>query len=153
MGIGTDCAEVLTDLAGAGEPIWFIDGIDKIIDPVVQVTVNDILRAIAATPYLSVWKVVVTVREQNLRHLETRIDGTVFKELPLASVTVTPLGSDERNTVGTYFPRLRPLLAQGAIIDVILHRPFFLNALLTLGSQSQGDAQPPVTEVALLELW
>ncbi|CAH2786394.1 MAG: hypothetical protein CBARDCOR_4064 [uncultured Caballeronia sp.] len=94
----------------------------------------------------------VTVREQNLRHLETRIDGTVFKELPLASVTVTPLGSDERNTVGTYFPRLRPLLAQGAI-DFILHRPFFLNALLTLGSQGQGDAQPPATEVALLELW
>jgi hypothetical protein len=152
LGIGSDSAEVLTDLAGAGEPILFIDGIDKIVDPAVQITVNDILRTIAATPHLSAWKVVVTVREQNLRHLETWIDGAVLNALPLASVTVAPLGRDERTTVGAYFPRLRSLLAQGSI-DVILHRPFFLNALLTLGTQGEDDAALPATEAALLQLW
>ncbi|MEK7917657.1 ATP-binding protein [Burkholderia contaminans] len=152
LGVGSDCAEVLADLAGAGEPILFIDGIDKIVDPAVQITVNDILRTIVATPHLSDWKVVVTVREQNLQHLETWIDGAVLKELPLASVTVAPLSSDERDTVGAYFPRLWPLLSQGAI-DIILHRPFFLNALLALGARDEGDAEPPATEAALLQLW
>ncbi len=152
LGIRSDCAEVLTDLAGSGEPILFIDGIDKIVDPAVQITVNDILRTIAATPYLADWKVVVTVREQNLQHLETWIDGAVLNALPLASVTVAPLGRDERNTVSAYFPRLRPLLAQESI-DVILHRPFFLNALLTLGAQGTSDATLPATEAALMHLW
>lgn len=151
LGVGPNCAEVLTDLTGAGVPILFIDGIDKIVDPAVQITVNDILRTIAATPHLSNWKVVVTVREQNLRHLETWIDGNVLKALPLASVRVTPLGREELATVSAYFPRLRALLAQGSI-DIILHRPFFLNALLTLGAQ-EVDAELPVTEIALLQLW
>ncbi|MDD5279505.1 ATP-binding protein [Acidithiobacillus sp.] len=152
LGVGPNCAMVLTDIAGAGEPILFIDGIDKIVDPAVQITVNDILRTIAATPHLSNWKVVVTVREQNLRHLETWIDGNVLKALSLASVTVTPLGREELATVSAYFPRLRALLAQGSI-DVILHRAFFLNALLTLGTQGGDDAELPVTEIALLQLW
>ncbi|HWX65422.1 MAG TPA: hypothetical protein VNZ27_03240 [Rhodanobacter sp.] len=152
LGIRSDCAEVLTDLAGSGEPILFVDGIDKIVDPAVQITVNDILRTIAATPHLSDWKVVVTVREQNLRHLETWIDSAVLNALPLASVTVTPLGRDERNTVSAYFPRLRPLLAQESI-DVILHRPFFLNALLMLGAQGANNAALPATEAALMRLW
>lgn len=151
LGIRADCIEVLTDLAGAGEPILFIDGIDKITDPAVQITVNDILRTIAATPRLSDWKVVVTVREQNLRHLETWLDTAVLNALPLASITVESLGRDELQTVGAYFPRLKPLLAQGSI-DVILHRPFFLNALLTLGGQN-SDAAAPATEAALLQLW
>lgn len=152
LGIGSDCAEVLADLAGAGEPILFIDGIDKIVDPAVQITVNDILRTIVAKPYLSHWKVVVTVREQNLRHLETWIDGVVLKALSLASVTVAPLDRNELNTVGAYFLPLRPLLSEGSI-DVILRRPFFLNALLTLGAQGEGDAALPATEAALLKLW
>jgi hypothetical protein len=152
LGIGADCSELLTDLAGAGESILFIDGIDKIVDPAVQVTVNDILRAIAHTPHLAAWKVVVTVREQNLRHLETWIDEGVLKALPLASVTVTPLGRDERATVAAYFPRLRSLLTQGAV-DVILHRPFFLNALLLLGARDADDAALPATEAALMQLW
>lgn len=150
LGIGGNCAEVLNDLAGAGDSVLFIDGIDKIVDPAVQITVNDILRTIAAAPVLSDWKIVVTVREQNLRHLETWIDGAVLKALPLASVTVAPLGRNERDTVAAFFPRLRSLLAQ-ASIDVILHRPFFLNALLSL--QASADAALPATEAALLQLW
>ncbi len=152
LGVGADCAEVLTDLAGAGEPTLFIDGIDKIVDPAVQITVNDILRTIAATPHLADWKIVVTVREQNLRHLETWIDGDVLKALPLASVSVAPLGREELATVAAYFPRLRALLAQ-ELIDIILHRPFFLNALLTLGARGGDDAPSPATETALLQLW
>lgn len=152
LGISSDCAEVLTDLTGAGEPVLFIDGIDKIVDPAVQITVNDILRTIANTSHLAAWKVVVTVREQNLLHLETWIDETVLEALPLASVTIAPLGQDERNTVAAYFPRLRSLMAQGSI-DVILHRPFFLNALLTLGARDAEDAALPATETALMQLW
>src|SRR5690606_12917549 len=85
-------------------------------------------------------------------HLETWIDETVLEALPLASVTIAPLGQDERNTVAAYFPRLRSLMAQGSI-DVILHRPFFLNALLTLGARDAEDAALPATETALMQLW
>jgi NACHT domain-containing protein len=144
LGISADIGDVLADLAGAGEPILFIDGIDKIVDPAVQITVNDILRAIAGTPHLADWKVLVTVREQNLRHLETWVDSEVLKAMPIASVSVAPLGRDELDTVASYFPALRSLLGQGNI-DVILHRPFFINALLMLHVQSGSDAELPAT--------
>jgi len=58
----------------AGEPILFIDGIDKITDSAVQLTVNDVLKAVADDATLGAWRVLVSIREQNLKHLETWLD-------------------------------------------------------------------------------
>lgn len=151
LGISNDCVQLLIDLSSSGESILFIDGIDKISDPAVQITVNDVLRAIAFNANLLQWRVLVTVREQNLTHLETWLDGDALKALPMATVTVGVLEQQELDTLGDTFPQLRPLISEKGV-DVILRRPFFVSALLTLGARS-GSSTLPATEVALLKLW
>ena len=143
---------VAREIACAGESILFIDGIDKITDPGVQLTVNDLLKVIADDTTLAAWRVLVSIREQNLKHLETWLDPEAVRKLPLRTIAVKPLNRDELAHVGQHFPRLRPLLSQPGGPDVILKRPFFLNALLGLAGGGTAG-QLPATEVELLRLW
>jgi len=103
---------LLREFACGGIPILFIDGIDKIDDPAIQLTVNDVIRSIAFDDALTHWKVVVTVREQNLKHLETWLDPDALNKLPLRTLTIGQLDDKEADIVATRFPRLRPLLHQ-----------------------------------------
>lgn len=127
--VSDDVTALLREFAWAREPILFIDGIDKITDPAIQLTVNDVLKAIANNERLFAWRILVTIREQNLKHLETWLDPDAMKKLPLRTITMKPLDDEELGIVATAFPRLRPLLTQSGGADVILKRPFFLNAL------------------------
>jgi hypothetical protein len=147
-----DPATVLREFGCSGEPILFIDGIDKIDDPAEQVTVNDLVCTVARSEFLERWRIVVSVRGQNLRHIETWLDVSALKTLGLATVTVDALGRDELAVIASAQPRLAPLLKQSNNLDVILSRPFFIGALLTLTERSSATALPP-TEVDLLRLW
>jgi hypothetical protein len=151
LGVSTDIEALLLEIGCAGEPVFFIDGIDKIVEPAVQLTVNDVLRAIAHREHLSSWRVVVTVREQNLKHLETWLDPDALKKLPIETIAVGPLDDNEIAIVAERFPRLRPLLNQAGAADLVLRRPFFLDALLRLTGASNTSL--PATEVELLKLW
>jgi hypothetical protein len=152
LGISGDLVSLLSELGTVAEPILFIDGIDKINDPAAQLTVNDFIRAIASEPALCSWKVLVTVREQNLDHIATWLDPDSLRCLPVRSVTISPLGSDELNVISAEFPRLRSLLMEFGKTDVILRRPFFLEAVLSLSGR-EGTTSLPATEVELLKLW
>ena len=150
--ISADLPALLREFACAGNPILFIDGIDKIVDPAIQLTVNDLLKAVAFNDALAQWRIVVTVREQNLRHLETWLDPDALKKLPLRTIGVNALDDKELDIVAAAFPRLGPLLRQSGNTDVILRRPFFLDAMLSLAGRD-GKDQLPATEVELLKLW
>jgi hypothetical protein len=152
LGVSADLPSLLREYACGGSPVLFIDGIDKIVDPAIQLTVNDVLKAIAFDGALAQWRIVVTVREQNLRHLETWLDPDALKKLPLRTVTVGALDDNELDIVARRFPRLRPLLNQSCSADIILRRPFFLDAMLTLAGR-EGTDRLPATEVELLKLW
>ena len=152
LGVSADLPSLLREYACAGSPVLFIDGVDKIVDPAIQLTVNDVLKAIAFDDALAQWRIVVTVREQNLRHLETWLDPDALKKLPLRTVTVGALNDNELDIVARRFPRLRPLLNQSGNADIILRRPFFLDAMLTLAGRD-GTDRLPATEVELLKLW
>jgi hypothetical protein len=152
LGVTDDLTALLREFACAGEPILFIDGIDKVTDPAVHLTVNDILKTIANNADLAAWRVLVTIREQNLKHLETWLDPDALKKLPLRTIAVKALDRAELDIVADAFPRLAPLLSQSGGPDVILKRPFFLNALLGLAGQN-AVTQLPATEVELLKLW
>ena len=152
IGVSPDISSLLREFACAGEPLLFIDGIDKITDPAVQLTVNDVLRSVANDVGSAAWRVLVTIREQNLKHLETWLDPEALKKLPLRTVLVQPLDDAELDVVAATFPQLRPLVTQGGSSDIILRRPFFLNALLNL-ADNKGAGQLPATEVELLNLW
>jgi len=152
LGLSGDLIGLMSELGTVTEPILFIDGIDKVNDPAVQLTVNDLIRVIASEPSLSSWKVLVTVREQNLDHIATWLDPDALRRLPMRSVTISPLSSDDLNVVSAEFPRLRLLLLDSGNTDVILRRPFFLEAVLTLSGR-EGTTLLPATEVELLKLW
>ncbi len=152
LGVSADLPSLLREYACGGSPVLFIDGIDKIVDPAIQLTVNDVLKAIAFDDALAQWRIVVTVREQNLKHLETWLDPDALKKLPLRTVTVGALDDSELEVVATRFPRLRPLLNQEGNADIILRRPFFLDAMLSLAGR-EGTDRLPATEVELLKLW
>lgn len=152
LGISGNLVGLMGEVAAVSDPILFIDGIDKINDPAVQLTVNDLVRAISSEQALSRWKVLVTVREQNLDHIATWLDPDALKGLPVRSVTMPPLDSNELAAVAAEFPRLRPLLLEASKADVILRRPFFLEAVLEL-SGNEGTTTLPATEVELLKLW
>ena len=152
LNIVDDLIALLGELACVGPAVVFIDGIDKIADPAAQLTVNDVLRAVAYESALSDWKILATVREQNLEHLATWLDPDALKLLPIKTVNVPPLGGDELKIVSTAFPRLRPLLLETEHADVILRRPFFLDSIIRLAG-SEGTEQLPASEAELLKLW
>ena len=152
LGVSADLPSLLREFSCGGQSILFIDGIDKIVDPAIQLTVNDVLKAIAFDESLAQWRIVVTVREQNLRHLETWLDPDVLKKLPLRTVSVRALDDKELDIVAAHFVRLRPLLNQSGNADIILRRPFFLDAILSLAGRD-GTERLPATEVELLKLW
>lgn len=152
LGLSGDLVGLMSELGAVAGPMLFIDGIDKVSDPDAQLTVNDLVRAVASEPALSAWKVLVTVREQNLEHIATWLDPDALGRLPLRSVTMPPLGAEELSVVSEEFPRLRPLLLESGNTDVILRRPFFLEAVLSLSGR-EGTTALPATEVELLKLW
>jgi len=127
---------LLQELGSAGRRILFIDGIDKITDPSVQLTINDLVRAIANEPSLAGWQILVSVREQNLNHIATWLDPDALNKLPVRTVTVKPLDNDELRVVSERFPRLRPLFLESGGADIILRRPFFIEAILRADPES-----------------
>ena len=150
IGVSEDLVELLQEFAFAGAPLLFIDGLDKISDPTVQLTINDVLQTIVSNDALEDWKVVATVREQNLEHIATWIDPDSLNLLTLKSVTVPPLDAEEMSVVANRFPRLTPLLNEARHADKILQRPFFLDAILRL---SPDTSTLPASEAELLRLW
>ncbi|TSD87573.1 ATP-binding protein [Mycobacterium sp. KBS0706] len=152
LDVCNDPATILREFGCSGEPILFIDGIDKIDEPSEQVTVNDLIRTIANSECLERWRIVTTVRAQNLQHIETWLDVDALKRLGIATVTVEALGRTELSVIAAEQARLAPLLRQSGGLDVILSRPFFIDALLSL-AHNTPDAQLPATEVELLQLW
>lgn len=152
LGVSADLTALLREFACGGRAVLFIDGIDKITDPAVQLTVNDLLKAIAFDPGLGQWRIVVTVREQNLKHLETWLDPDALKKLPLKTIGLKALDDEELDLVAEQFPRLRPLLSQSGSADIVLRRLFFLDAMLSLAGR-EGKEQLPATESELLQLW
>ncbi|ATQ43385.1 hypothetical protein CSW64_13675 [Caulobacter mirabilis] len=152
LGVTANLTALLIELGGTADPILFIDGIDKISDPAVQLTINDLVIAIATDAALAHWKILATVREQNLEHIATWLNPDAIKRLPVRSVSVPPLGRDELGVVAASFPRLKPLLLESGNADVILRRPFFFESVLSLAGRD-GTSSLPATEVELLKLW
>ena len=152
LGVTNDLKELLSEFACANKALLFIDGLDKITDPAVQLTVNDLVRSIATDPDLSDWKILITVRVQNLERIFTWLDPDALKHLSVRSVTVPTLKKDELKIVSDKFPWLRSLLLENKHADVILHRPFFIKSIISLADDKESTALP-ASEAELLQLW
>ena len=152
LSVSNDAHALLSEIGTVGESMLFIDGIDKISDPAAQITINDLVRVIAQHPGLSGWKILATVREQNLENVGNWINSDALQKLPEQFVKVPLLSQNELEAVSEHFPRLKELILESGNTDIILKRPFFLESVLSLAGEEK-PAELPATEAELLKLW
>lgn len=142
-------ATVLREFGLCGSRTLFVDGADK-MDAAVQITINDLLKAIVNTPDLDDWRVVMTMREENAQRVDGWLDPDANSKLPSKTVRIDAFDDQEAAEAAEALPLLRPLLADRRNYDTILRRPFFLDALSKLPMAAGGEVR---SEVDLLELW
>lgn len=142
-------ATLLREFGLCGSRTLFIDGPDK-MDPAVQLTINDFLIAIAATPDLADWRVVMTMRQENAQRVDGWLDPAATSQLSSKTIRIEGFDDEEASEAAQALPVLRPLLADSRHYDTILRRPFFLDALAHLPRPASGEVR---SEVDLVELW
>ncbi|MCL6741768.1 hypothetical protein LZ518_11585 [Sphingomonas sp. RB56-2] len=145
----TSLETVLREFGLCGSRTLFIDGADK-MDPAVQITINDLLKAIADTPDLDDWRVVMTMREENAQRVDGWLDPEANSKLLSTTIRVEAFDDGEAGEAAKALPLLRPLLADPRNYDTVLRRPFFLDALSKLPVAAGREVR---SEVDLVELW
>ena len=151
-GLTSPTPEALLAEVGAGsEPILFIDGIDRIVSKPAQQVVADILRAIAAAPACGRWRVVASVRDENIEHVRTWIPAEFLARTGIMSISVGAFDDDEVGQIAGALPALAPILNASGAVREIARRPFFLRVLAE--GVARGSADAPQSEIELIEAW
>ncbi len=140
---------ILREIGLAGSRTLFIDGADR-MNAAAQVTVNDVLKTIAETPDLDGWRVVMTMREENAQRVDSWLDPDANATLSSRTIRVEGFDNEEVVEAAEAVPALRPLLADSRSYDMVLRRPFFLDALSRLPAAGGGAIR---SEIDLVELW
>lgn len=139
--------DLLVELAAMGEPMLFIDGIDRLVDRGQRQIVLDIAREIVRDPALAAWRIVASCRDNNTEHVRTWLQ-TEISALGIAQVRVGAFSDDEAAVLADRRPALRPLLFGAPAVRELARRPFFLSMLARLRA-----ATAPGSEVELATLW
>lgn len=151
LGIHSSLPEVITELSAAATPILFVDGAERIGTADNWLTINDIVKAIAASPAADRWKILVTSRKNNLAHRQ-QIE---FRRLGLRpdSVEVGDFSEDELDALAKGFPFLRDFVGKGSRTREVAKRPYLLRRIAESG-YTAAERQTVVTEVDLmLDFW
>lgn len=144
-------AVLLSEIGAAANPILFIDGIDRIVVRSAQQVVADILRAIATEPSCAKWRVVASVRDENIEHVRTWIPAEFLSQTGVASIEVGLFDDNEAVQIGKALPALAPLLNAAGPAKEIARRPFFLRVLAEgIGREGAGA---PQSEIELIDAW
>ena len=144
-----DIADLLAEIASAGTPILFIDGIDR-IRPDQKGIITDILRAIEADEHLSNWKVLASSRDQGLEAYRAWFPGTFYSGTGIGDVAINSFSDSEAEALAKEKPNLRRLLWGPVPVREIARRPFFA---AVLARTFPDDAATPQTEVDLINAW
>jgi hypothetical protein len=148
----SSAAALLTEIGASANPILFIDGIDRIVVKSAQQVVADILRTIATEPGCAKWRVVASVRDENIEHVRTWIPAEFLSQTGVASIEVGLFNDDEAAQIGKALPVLAPLLNAVGPAREIARRPFFLR-VLGEGIARQGGGSAPQSEIELIDAW
>jgi hypothetical protein len=145
-------AALLAEIGASANPILFIDGIDRIVVKSAQQVVADILRTIATEPGCTKWRVVASVRDENIEHVRTWIPAEFLSQTGVASIEVGLFNDDEAAQMGKALPALAPLLNAVGPAREVARRPFFLRVLAE-GIARQGGGSAPQSEIELIDAW
>jgi hypothetical protein len=142
---------LLAEVGASSEPTLFIDGIDRMVSKPAQQVVADILRAIAIAPSCERWRVVASVRDENIEHVRTWIPAEFLARTGIMSISVGTFNDEEVGQIATALPALAPILNASGAVREIARRPFFLRVLAE--GVTRGDAEAPQSEIELIEAW
>jgi ATPase family associated with various cellular activities (AAA) len=146
LGLRHSLPELLAEIGTTGEPILFIDGIDR-VRPDQRGVITDILHAIEENEDLANWRVVASSRDQGLEPYRAWFPSTFYHGAGIGDVVVDHFSEEEAETLAEEKPRLRRLLFGSPAVREIARRPFFA-AVLARGL-ADGEAAPQ-TEIDLI---
>lgn len=144
---------LLSEIAAAGTPVLFVDGIDR-IQPAQRKIVLDLLNTILASPLLTNWRIVATARDIGIEPLRNWVPSKLYSDGGIGTVNVKPLDDAEADGLAKAKPSLRPLLFGIERVREIARRPFFAAVLarcLSVTKIQKGFA--PQSEVDLIQAW
>jgi len=148
----TSVSGLLAEIGAAASPTLFIDGIDRIVAKPSQQVVADILRAIATEPTCAKWRVVASVRDENIEHVRTWIPAEFLSQTGVVPIEIGLFDDEEANQIARRLPALAPLLNAAGPAREIARRPFFLRVLAE-GVARGSSADAPRSEIELVEAW
>lgn len=143
---------LLTEIAATGNPVLFIDGLDRIEIPDRGI-VLDLVNTILASPALAAWKIVATSRDNGIEPLRTWLPPEIVREGGVGTVAVGPFDDTEAAELAGQKPALRPLLFGNERVREIARRPFFAAVLARLLAHAKPGQAAPRSEIELTEAW
>ncbi|TAI67398.1 AAA family ATPase [Bradyrhizobium sp. Leo170] len=150
LGLRHSLPQLLTEIGTAGEPILFIDGIDR-IRPDQKGIITDILHTIEGSKEFANWKVVASSRDQGLEPYRAWFPSTFYRGTGIGDIVVGHFSDEEAETLAEQKPYLRRLLFGSATVREVARRPFFA-AVLAHGGLAD-DETAPQTEIDLIAAW
>ena len=119
---------LLAEIAATGNPVLFIDGLDR-IEIQDRGIVLDLVNTILASPALAAWKIVATSRDNGIEPLRTWLPPEIVREGGVGTVAVEPFDDTEAAELAEQKPALLPLLFGNERVREIARRPFFAAVL------------------------
>lgn len=142
-------ADLLAEIGGAGTPILFIDGIDR-VRPDQKRIITDILRAIEESEQFANWKVLASSRDQGLEAYRAWFPASFYQGTGIGDIPVEGFSDEEAEALSIEKPSLRRLLFGPKGVREIARRPFFA---AVLARSFPDDLATPQTEVDLISAW
>jgi hypothetical protein len=148
-GLGaTPLEELLVELAGAGSPTVFVDGLDR-VEVRHRGVLLDIFNTVLNSPLLQTWRVVATVRDTGIEPLRTWLPrGLLDDGAPV--IDVTQFDDAEATLLAKEKPALAPLLFGSEQVRAIVRRPFFAGVLIR---RHAAETSVPSSEIELATAW
>jgi hypothetical protein len=101
-------ADRLVEVAASGDPVLYLDGLDRVVAPAHRETVLDLVKAIINDPRLRPWRIVATLRDSNIQHVRTWFPEQLLLGAGVGTLTVPALTDEEALYLGQAHPPLRP---------------------------------------------
>jgi hypothetical protein len=148
LGCDANARELLTDLAGDGGGMLFVDGLDRFDDPGQRITVADLINAAAQ---VQGFRVVVTARQDFDADARAWLPIQAIEDLGVASpLLIDELSDDEMTQLRDADSALAALLSSGHPAEKLVRNLYRLNRLARSVS---GEGEAPLSEAQMAWQW
>lgn len=148
-----DIAPLLIELAAVGHDVLFVDGLDRVEHGQHHV-ILDLLHEMLRSKALANWRVVTTLRNNEIESVQAWLPPELLRGGLLASVEVGPFDDAECQQLAGAQPYLMQMLFADGPAQEIARRPFFAKILAGRASGvAAGSDCGARSEVQLMDAW